>query len=819
MAGKQLEQQASTVSYDGKDYDIVKEGLAEILNLRNVEKPIWEKEIGKTRLELQEGATEQKDDGAAESQPQEQVLEEKANGETQSILSESRSGDKNGRKTGFKPQAVFYNPIQQFNRDLSVLAIRVFGEDLAVIRRSRHQRRLKESTKRESKGTKRKRDDTEGAGDTNRTLDPGARTDSLSSKMDGERNEVNRISTGEKSNDVLSQQEDSSIQAMSSEATVPKSPILECNVDPQDSFDYSKVPQGPRGSLQDLAHGEAAVQPTTSLDEKDVRPQANPFRILDALSATGLRALRYAKEIPQVTSVTANDISQSATNSIKLNIRYNQLDEKIHATTGNALAHMYGVMSNNTKSKRPGGLHVKYDVIDLDPYGTSAPFFDAAMQALVDGGLLCVTCTDAGVFASIGYLEKTFSQYGGTPFKGPQSHEAGLRLILHAVATSAARYGYAIEPLLSLSIDFYARVFVRIHHSPAEVKFLAGKTMLVYNCDHGCGAWTTQFLAQTRAKKDKKEATFHKFGLAQAPSTSPHCEHCGSKTHLSGPMWGGPLHNPHFIQCILDQLPTLSPETYATILRIEGMLSTALHESIFDASLNVPFNPSESKRQQASAIPPLSPVYPDKHPFFFIPSTLAKVLHCVGPSEAQLRGAFLGLGYQVTRSHTKPGSIRTNAPWNVIWEVMREWVRQKAPIKDDAIKKGTAGWGIMQKDRSKVRVQTLKEELTEIMSRVDDMQTAKTEIEAALYRASKAPDGHSIREDETRETNGTEDKQEDADAPVKPLSPLQISKLNVIFDEKLGKEREAKRLVRYQMNPRANWGPMNRAKGGGGGGV
>ena len=43
----------------------------------------------------------------------------------------------------------------------------------------------------------------------------------------------------------------------------------------------------------------------------------------------------------------------------------------------------------------------------------------------------------------------------------------------------------------------------------------------------------------------------------------------------------------------------------------------------------------------------------------------------------------------------------------------------------------------------------------------------------------------------------------------------------IVFDAKLGKDNtrgstgaNRKRLVRYQTNPRANWGPMNRAKGG-----
>lgn len=37
--------------------------------------------------------------------------------------------------------------------------------------------------------------------------------------------------------------------------------------------------------------------------------------------------------------------------------------------------------------------HNRFDVIDLDPYGTACPFLDSAVQAVADGGLLCVTCT------------------------------------------------------------------------------------------------------------------------------------------------------------------------------------------------------------------------------------------------------------------------------------------------------------------------------------------------------------------------------------------------------------------------------------------
>jgi len=49
------------------------------------------------------------------------------------------------------------------------------------------------------------------------------------------------------------------------------------------------------------------------------------FTVLEALSATGLRAIRYFKEIPGLSYVVANDLSQDAVHSIKRNVLYNGL--------------------------------------------------------------------------------------------------------------------------------------------------------------------------------------------------------------------------------------------------------------------------------------------------------------------------------------------------------------------------------------------------------------------------------------------------------------------------------------------------------------
>ncbi|EPE25195.1 S-adenosyl-L-methionine-dependent methyltransferase [Glarea lozoyensis ATCC 20868] len=630
------------------------------------------------------------------------------------------------------PQSVFYNPIQQFNRDLSVLAIKAYGEE-AIERKERSIAKNKQKIQ----DKKRKRED-DGLRDSSRKAgkiekEKGA----IGSANPGPAAEIVSESVVEESTDTQQDKENGSVEAAN--AVVDNSVSIGTNGDVEmvTADEQLLVEQKAASAKTTEAPSIEAIPAKDNLSSQPKKPS---FTILDALSATGLRALRYAHEIPFTTSVTANDLLPDATKSIKLNVQHNKLEDKIQTVTGNALSHMYNVACGEYKEN--GKPKAKYDVIDLDPYGTAAPFLDAAVQSVKeDGGLLCVTCTDAGVWASNGYPEKAFSLYGGVTIKGPQSHEGGLRLILHAIATSAAKYGLAMEPLLSLSIDFYARVFVRIHKSANEVKFLAGKTMVVYNCDEGCGAWTTQTIGKNKLAANKSgKGHFWKHVYSQAPSASEHCVHCGMKTHMAGPMYGGPMQSPEFIKKILDGLPNASKDTYQTHARIEGMLSTALEEHLppIVEDTNSPTHPSKTNRYDPAAL--------DLYPFFFIPSTLAKVLHCVTPHENAVRGGLRHLGYRATRSHTKGGCIKTDAPWEVIWDVMREWVKQKAPIKEGALKEGSAGWRILR-----------------------------------------------LGEGEVKEGE-------------KP-------NLKVVFDEKLGMERDAKKLVRYQINPRENWGPMNRASG------
>ncbi|KAF2712201.1 TRM-domain-containing protein [Pleomassaria siparia CBS 279.74] len=655
------------------------------------------------------------------------------------------SHDPKMSKEDTQKQQVFYNPIQQFNRDLSVLAIKTFGEDLILRRTQKHEHAQKKGSKKKNKTSQ---------SEIDKPMDNGQ---SVARPLDEPPSKKRKAT--DNIEDVSPNDQPLKKTKMHDTVEDAQSVVIE---------DVSAISEEQNGAA--ISTGEAPLW----------RPG---FKILDALSATGLRAVRYAQEIPFSTSITANDMSSKAVESIALNIKHNKLEHKIHPSTGNAMAHMYSFVDKRG-----------YDVIDLDPYGTAAPFIDAAIQAINDDGLLCVTCTDSAIFASHGYLEKTYSQYGGLPLIGEACHEGGIRLILHAIASSAGRYGMAIEPLLSLSIDYYARVFVRVRKSPNDVKLLAGKTMIVHHCHNGCGAFSTQYLARNKQIQNKIGNPMFKYSFAAAPSTTEQCEHCGKKAHLSGPMYGGPIHNPGFVERVLAQLSSVDRETYPTWDRMEGMLQTALEEITFGVKSKKP-NGTNGVEQLDPLIPKMDPAELDHHPFFFIPSSIAKVLHCQAPPTAAVRGALRRAGFRVTMSHCKPGSIKTDASWKDVWHIMLEWVRQKAPIRKgiEGLKRESAGYGIMSQGSAFTDCEKGAAE-----SEVRRAEPWNGEAEKARTKEADAVNGDAavVKTEKSKHTRPS----------------YRGIDYEVVFDEHLGRDHDRGKRVRYQLAPRENWGPMARAK-------
>lgn len=91
--------------------------------------------------------------------------------------------------------------------------------------------------------------------------------------------------------------------------------------------------------------------------------------IIDALSASGLRTIRFLKQLEGVNIVYANDISPASHKLMRDNFDLNNLQQdKLKMTMEDA-----NLLLINQKK------NILFDLIDLDPYGSVVPFLDASV--------------------------------------------------------------------------------------------------------------------------------------------------------------------------------------------------------------------------------------------------------------------------------------------------------------------------------------------------------------------------------------------------------------------------------------------------------
>lgn len=147
----------------------------------------------------------------------------------------------------------------------------------------------------------------------------------------------------------------------------------------------------------------------------------------------------------------------------------------------------------------------------------------------------------------------------------------------------------------------------------------------------------------------------------------------------------------------------------------------------------------------------------------------------------------------------------------------------KSPVKMENLREGGPGWNIVSQMR---KVAAGEGEGNAAAGAKDSGNGASTTSVANGDTDTAMSDNSAPTRDESADTPTitTTTTSATTQPPVKPPQAepgkeLDVSKLNIVFDEKLGKDQEKghqgkkKRLVRYQQNPRENWGPMARARG------
>mmetsp|Transcript_27832 Transcript_27832/g.49727 ORF Transcript_27832/g.49727 Transcript_27832/m.49727 type:complete len:523 (-) Transcript_27832:218-1786(-) len=355
---------------------------------------------------------------------------------------------------------------------------------------------------------------------------------------------------------------------------------------------------------------------------------ADKFRIMEGLAASGLRAIRFAKELKGKAIVDANDMDPSVVESMKRNIEFNDLQAEVIPHCADARV----LMVQNAGA---------YDAVDLDPYGTPSTLLDSAVQAVVEGGMLMVTATDMAVLCG-NNADSCWSKYGSFPLHRPYCHEQALRILLACLESHANRHKRYIKPMLSLSIDFYIRVFVRVYTSPSIIKEAGTKLAYIYQ-SQGCDSFFLQPVAE-KVKKGKGE----KFIPGHGPVVPTRCEETGSRFLMGGPIWSAPIHDESWIR-ELDKDIRANKDNYPAFKQISSIMTTVLEE-LLDV-----------------------PLYLNTH-------EMSKTLKCTPPKHELFRSALVNAGYRVSSSHANPLGVKTDAPMSVVWDIMRCWVKDH-PVK------------------------------------------------------------------------------------------------------------------------------------------
>ena len=374
--------------------------------------------------------------------------------------------------------------------------------------------------------------------------------------------------------------------------------------------------------------------------------------VLEALSATGLRSIRYINEVPGIKTLVVNDLEEAAVEAIRRNVEFNgESARRCVPNHGDA----------NMVMHQHRGEGKMFDIIDLDPYGTAAPFLDAALQSVQDGGLLCVTCTDLAVLCG-NQRDVCYAKYGSIPTKAPYCHEMAVRMVLATMDRVAAKYKRHIVPLFCARIDFYVRLFVRVYVSPAEIKKVASKISMVHQCVN-CDTYHLRPIAVINGNKCAPGRAL--------PHVHPTCSECGGAFAIGGPIWNRPTINPAFCKEVLGRLEKKRTKAghnshLTTVPRIRGEIAKALGEV-------------------ATA------------PLFYSMSSLARRLRCQVVPIATMMAAIQSCGYQVSQAAAATDSLKTNAPPSVVWDIMRRWVEIHPISQNRQKEKESVGFRILSK--------------------------------------------------------------------------------------------------------------------------
>jgi len=344
------------------------------------------------------------------------------------------------------------------------------------------------------------------------------------------------------------------------------------------------------------------MEPCRDISVSAVQILANEIgglRVCDPLAGVGARGVRYAKEVRGVSKVTVNDYSIEAFELIERNAELNGLGSVIEVRREDANALLW----------RNRGW---FDFVDLDPFGSPAPFIDAACAALARGGMLAMTATDTAPLSGT-HARACLRRYGAKPIKTEYCHESGVRILIGFSQRVAGKHDLALVPVLAHSTQHYFRVYLRARKGAQRADEVLKQLGYVSHCS-ACG---------------RRVLTY-----GTVPKLPSACE-CGNRLVHAGPLWLGKLMDQTFVNKVRGDLAVRN-------FKLEKQELALLYRCAEEA---------------------------EGPPMFYDVHEIARHAGVPPPKIAELIVKFRERGYFASRTHFSGTGFRTDAPVDEIIKI------------------------------------------------------------------------------------------------------------------------------------------------------
>ncbi len=242
--------------------------------------------------------------------------------------------------------------------------------------------------------------------------------------------------------------------------------------------------------------------------------------LADSICGVGARGLRASVEVPQIETIYFNDLNPIAIEFAKESAKLNQVQDKCIFKT-NEVCKFLNFEEREIR---------RFDIVDLDPFGSPSPYVDCVLRSVSNGGLISITATDTAVLCGV-YPSVCYRKYYGFPIRSEYSNEIGVRLLVSFIALNATRFDLSVVPYFCHSNLHYLRVYLKIIFSSTLANTVSSKIGFIKHCQK-C--------------KSRRVAKIREQNLV--------CDLCGTKCIMAGPLWIDSIFDSDFVNSMLNEL-------------------------------------------------------------------------------------------------------------------------------------------------------------------------------------------------------------------------------------------------------------------------